>query len=411
MTAPLVIYANNFSASKPDVRSKRWALRGRAGQLIGGRTARCGFHPMSKTIPLRVHNGAAHFSGVETCGSVWTCPVCASRVATRRADDVKSVIDAIEAEGGATYMMAFTLRHSRAQTAAETRAAVTGCWSKMLSRRAWKRLCAEYGITGYIRALEVTHGGNGWHPHLHTLLIGDRELSSDETAACELAIFELWESIVAKTGNGWVKRSLFKFERAENSEMAGRYVVKWGADRELTQAHSKVARGGGLSPWGLLERSMDGDRRAGALFREYAKAFHGARQLTWSGGLKARFGIDVPDDEIAAETAEEARAEVVGVVTATEYRNMHNAGVLPELLGLAEKSGAPAVMSFIARWRIEHPPAEPKDGGDDYEFAIRVYADAFGSRPGTAAQGVDVRKSRYGRAAIRRVAGDHSAAL
>jgi hypothetical protein len=381
MTAPLVIYASNFSYD--DIRARRWELRARAGRLIGGRQARCGFHPIAPIVAVKSNGKSAHFSGIETCGSIWTCAVCASRIAAERAVEVHKAISGVEAAGGATYMMAFTIRHNRKHTALESKSAVTGAWSKLIAGSVFARWKRKYGIDGYIRALEVTwNNQNGWHPHLHVLFTMTAPLDDDARAELEQLIFERWAHLIEKAKWGWVKRDLFMLERAENSDAAGSYVAKWGADKELTQSHVKVARGGGMSPWQLLERHKGGDRRAGALFCAYAKAFRGARQLTWSKGLKARFGIgDVIDADVAAETSNEAAMETIGALTRQEYYDLHKAGLLPVLLSNiedAEDGGAVGFKRFIGRWRTDHPPgpsADPWESDLVRQAAVRAYAD------------------------------------
>ena len=42
----------------------------------------------------------AGFGGLVTCGSVWACPVCAAKVATKRAEDLAAVLDAVHAWAG-----------------------------------------------------------------------------------------------------------------------------------------------------------------------------------------------------------------------------------------------------------------------------------------------------------------------
>ena len=55
------------------------------------------------------------------------------------------------------------------------------------------------------------------------------------------------------------------------------------------------------------ERRTDGQREAEALFREYAEATKGRRQLVWSPGLKKRYAIaDMDDEELCAQVEEDS---------------------------------------------------------------------------------------------------------
>jgi hypothetical protein len=42
------------------------------------------------------------------------------------------------------------------------------CWAAVLKGGPWRRICAQFGIEGQVRVVEVTWGDTfGWHPHLH----------------------------------------------------------------------------------------------------------------------------------------------------------------------------------------------------------------------------------------------------
>lgn len=89
---------------------------------------------------------------------------------------------------------------------------------------------------------------------------------------------------------------------------AGRYLAKLGL--ELTGAFSKRAAGRSFTHWQLARAVADGEQWAAPLWREHSAAMLGARQLTWSPGLRARLGLqpERPDECIAAETLPEPAA-------------------------------------------------------------------------------------------------------
>jgi hypothetical protein len=55
----------------------------------------------------------AGYSGLASCGSVWACPQCAAKIATRRADDLSKVMRAVDKAGGSAFLLTLTMRHSR----------------------------------------------------------------------------------------------------------------------------------------------------------------------------------------------------------------------------------------------------------------------------------------------------------
>lgn len=56
---------------------------------------------------------SAGYSGLASCGSVWACPQCAAKVATRRADELSKVMRAVDEAGGSAFLLTLTMRHSR----------------------------------------------------------------------------------------------------------------------------------------------------------------------------------------------------------------------------------------------------------------------------------------------------------
>jgi hypothetical protein len=92
---------------------------------------------------------------------------------------------------------------------------------------------------------------------------------------------------------------------------AEQYVSKWGLEHELTKGHVKKGRNGGYTPFDLLQYSMldatMNGRTAASLWQEFGIATKGARQLSWSRGLKKLLLIEEKtDEELAEETDKNA---------------------------------------------------------------------------------------------------------
>lgn len=286
----------------------RHRLRTRAGRILGGRTWRCGRHRTSQVVSLwRRPDGGCYFAGLETCGSIWACPVCAAKIAEGRRRDIEAVLAAALELGGAGHMATLTIPHARLDAAGALRSAVATAWRKVQQGAGWKRLKKRFGVAGLVRALEVTHGDFGWHPHLHVLFVG-RPLSDKEQRAFHALLFRRWRKRVGELLSG--KPCAFAATDFRPATAAD-YVAKWGAPAEIAKAASKISRKGGRSPWQLLADADAGDRQAARLFAEYAAAFKGARHLTWSRGLRETLGLyDEPTDEQLAEREAEIDPEL-----------------------------------------------------------------------------------------------------
>ncbi len=289
----------------PDTaRQERHALRDRAADLTGWeRLGECGRARTQPGVELwRGEGGGVHYRGLATCGSIWTCPVCSTKIATRRAEEVCELVEAHEADPAhAVYMATFTIRHRASDRAKALREMVALAWRKLQNRRGWRAFKDDFGVIGTVRALEVTHGKkNGWHPHVHVLIFTDRPIKNEAQAAA--ALYWEWSQVVAKLG-GTTERKAFHMRRASKGVIAAEYVAKWGAGHEVAKGAHKDAAG--RSVWDLLKAS-EHDASAGRLFVEYAEAFKGARHLTYSRGLREGYGLrDAASDQELAEADEQ----------------------------------------------------------------------------------------------------------
>lgn len=373
MIAPLESNASYVAAGN-SIREKRHSLRRTAGYLLPNeRVKGCGRKRHSQTVDLVRSVKGAHFVGVETCGSVWHCPVCAARIAEQRRLEVADAITGAAEAGGASYMLTLTMRHGRYDKLGYLKSAIADGWRKVQNRRSYRVFKAQHGVIGTIRAIEVTHGqANGWHPHLHILFIVKQSFDGEDVTVVEQTLFELWTDVLTSLTGRYVALDALDFRPATASD----YVTKWGADRELVKGQQKEGSGS-LSPWQLLAAFKDGNKRAGKLFQEYAATFKGAQQLTWSKGLKAWFGIgEVSDEEVVSVHTEEAQDALpinelpegrVGVLDRKAFDEICRQNLTAQVLNAAHALGWKGVMSYLETKRIAvaHPDsgswAQPPD--------------------------------------------------
>ena len=264
--------------------------------------------------------------GLQTCGSVWTCPVCAAKIAERRRVELLDAMEMHKAQGGAVSLLTLTTPHQRGDNLAVLLAQQGKALVGFLKDRAVVAVFAEMGWIGQVRALEVTHGrrsdrNNGWHPHFHILQfhqVAGREADRKDWTA---RLYLRWVAYCEKAGLG--TPSYRHGIKLDDGTRASQYVTKWGLEDEMTKGHTKKAKTGGETPFDLLRAYLaDGqDSQAAALFREFAECFRGKRQLSWSNGLKARFYVDDKSDEQLAEELED-NAVLLGQITVQQWRDV-----------------------------------------------------------------------------------------
>jgi hypothetical protein len=281
--------------------------------------------------------GRAYYGSVEVCSSVWLCPVCAAKVSEHRRNELVESVAACEAAGGAVLHLTYTVQHSRQDDLGALLARFQKAYGRLVGHRTYRKLIKPtYQVFGTVRALEVTHGENGWHPHNHVLLFLSRPLTEDELGRLETELRALWARSASLEALGMNQHG---FTVRGSNKAASAYVAKWGAPEEFTKSHLKRGRGVSASPWDLLRGASAGDGRSAHLWREYAGVFKGRQQLVWSPGLRAVLGLldEVPDAEAAAALPDDSKH--LGWVTLADWLLVLRYKQRGQLLNIASATG------------------------------------------------------------------------
>lgn len=347
------------------IKARYQLQRAAQGLLRGQRVEHCQRSTMSSAgvSVYRSENGAS-YGNLATCGSVWHCPICAARITEVRRQELQDAINTWAKQGGEVYLMSLTFPHLDHQLLSENLALFAGALRKFKNSRAYKNTMQAVAAPGSIRALEVTHGSNGWHPHTHDLVFA---AAGQLEKLRELQM--VWIGNLIKVGladrcqlNDMMQAAF----DVQNGDYAAEYVAKfgheateaskiitgstWGASHEMTKAHAKVGkRLGGRTPFTLLANFIQGDNEAGELFQEFGKQFKGKRQLFWSPKLRAALRIAEPektDEQIAAEELPDR--EFVTVISHEDWRLVLSRNARFEVLRAAQDDGAEGVAALLA---------------------------------------------------------------
>lgn len=304
-----------------------------------------------------------HYKGLRICGSVHTCPLCASKIQERRRQEVAQAIAWGEGQGKALVMASYTFPHRVDQPLALLLKLQQQAITYMRGRRQYMALMGDVGFAGRIRTLEVTHGKNGWHPHTHELLIVS---PSADPLRMRMVLAELWLKACKKVGlfqpdrdDEWAFLA-HSVDVRDGDEGAAAYLAKmddqnkWGLSHEMTKGSSKQGRASGVHPFKLAA-----DVSTSGLFMEYVNAIKGSRQLVWSRGLKAAVGVDdKTDEEIAQEEATRVTDRIS--LTPDDWRKVIKVDARYDLIHAAETGGHDAV-----RRALDALPEVVQDNADD----------------------------------------------
>src|SRR5260221_95212 len=347
------------SAESKAFRREVYRVRGTSRRLTrNANHEKCGCVRIGPQVAIirNAETGRCSFGGLATCGLVWECLPCSTKIRVERARELQDVVawHCEERSPESAQLLTLTVRHRYGDELHALRTGLANAWRRFTRDARFARFKARVGVVGYVRALEVTHGGNGWHPHLHIVLL----VKHPEQLAMERAwLVQKWESAVvdelghAPEPNAQHGVDLRACHKAD-------YLAKLGL--EIAAPSAKRSARGNRTPFEIVgdidapqlvhdERSDDEryDERAESihLWKTWCEDMKGARMLTWSRGLRAAAGLleERDDEEIAAE------AEGKIQVTLVSADGWSRVGPLlrSRLLDAAERGGEAAVLQLL----------------------------------------------------------------
>jgi hypothetical protein len=309
--------------------------------------------------------GNPYFSGLQTCGSVWVCPVCAKKITEVRRQEIEK---AIESHSGSCLMVTFTIPHNITDSLENSYDLLMKARREMKGQRPVKRrnkrpliytfseLAETYQFLGDIGSIEITYSdNNGFHPHCHSLFLFEKELTQAEIAQIEYYLkYAYLDTLIIKCKLDYIDQNsllsrglkvdqirnlqdyITKAHKQDKSEseikkIANCYNGRWKYSEELTKQHVKKGKSESLTPFDflrILNKVKDSRiyKKYASLFVEYYRATFGRRQIFWGKcfkkdmGLKEYFKIkDISDEEIA-QTEEQREDDRLGIVEYKEFK-------------------------------------------------------------------------------------------
>lgn len=271
------------------------------------------------------------FSGLMACGNVWLCPECAGKVAARRAARVERALRVAVERGGWAVLITFTLRHHDRHPLAALVDGLRKGWRAVRSGAVAQRERRELGVIGVVRSIEITHGVNGWHPHVHALVVFDGQPTPAQMDALARSMFGRWTRAIVRAG---LPAPLAEQHGLDVTHLGAstpegtyasiaawaRYAVK-GITGETVLGVVKDAKGTNRSVRELMRDAVIGTRWASddgrtvvtlddtvrGLLLEYEAVTKRVKHLTGTAELEKVLGLDVDeatDEEVAAEEAD-----------------------------------------------------------------------------------------------------------
>lgn len=328
--------------------------------LIGERVAKC-YRVRVKEF-VEVHRSQkferAHYGGLSTCASVWSCPVCAAKITERRRVELQQAVDGAIARGMSVFMVTWTLQHTKEDKLNDVRDVMTKALRGLKAGRWYQSFIDDFGIVGNVTGSEVTYGTqNGWHYHRHSIFFSTARVTDIECGEIQARLSSQYRGKLEKmgryahpiigvdvrVGDSRVSDYVLKYGHQEN-------ISNWSLSAEITKGSSKSALDGDdhFTPFELLDLCLHKEKGSGNLFAEYALTMKGYNQIRWSDGLRDLLALDqeVTDEELAAVQDEDA--VLFAHITASQWRKVLQADARGRLLEVASAGNINWLQDFLS---------------------------------------------------------------
>lgn len=355
-TGDYQLFKSDFQ-SREDSRLSKYKIQREASRLLWDskkgkeqhRTCKCNRVRIDSEVKVFSSDKSSHYAGLMQCGSVWTCPVCAPKINQKKGDELRIAFAKAINLNLDVNLFTFTIPHYEHQRLSTNINKINKARQDF-----WRSSTAKHfrksGYIGRVDSFELTHGDNGWHPHVHAIVFaspGLIELFADSLR--DEWMKQLYKHGLAVPGQRGLHRSL----DIRDGSRAGDYILKFGSDGEskltkngdvitwdiadeVTRSHTKNGRGQSLTPFDFLRLSSSSSvsaelkKRYRILFREYSRVMKGKCQVRWSRGLRDYFqlGEQLSDEQLVQEQDEQATCKAI--ITSFEWR---------ELLSVEKKTG------------------------------------------------------------------------
>ena len=346
-----------------DNQIKRFSLQSHSRDLLPNEAvANCLRLRIDQKRPIDVWKSIsfakAAYGNLQTCKSVWACPVCASKITERRRVELQQGVSNFN---GKILLLTLTLQHKINESLQVIVTSLLKAYSDIFtSGKKWTKIIEMFGIVGTIRTLEITYGDNGFHPHLHILLFSN---SNDiDVIGLHNILFDRWEHSLNRIGR---YTNVKAFNLKYGHENIWEYVTKWGMyldeglssgnwsiSHEMTKSVVKRAKKGGYTPFALLESSQNGNEIHGKLFQEYFRYMKGKQQLRYSKGLRELLGIaEKTDEEICNEKIEQSYLFMI--LSREQWKQILGNDIRAELLQQVANGDIQDVVTFLVKFGIE----------------------------------------------------------
>lgn len=371
--------------STVEARNKSYQLRFIASDILGGRQATCGCSPIGKGDDIRIVRqerevmqldgtkqvkDGYYFAGLQSCGSVWTCPFCALKITNHKSKVVADLLTPYlsNKEIYSTGFLTLTTRHNIKERAVDVKNRVLKAWRKVQQCRKYRKWAENIKLVGDVRSFEwKISKKTGYHPHLHIAFVAEcKKWQLEQFSSGVIKLF------VAAIGKEFALDYVQKFKPIWDAQGLANYISKWDVAKELTMHPNKVnGDPDSLTAFGVLDyigKMQDSGnvvevKKWKRIFKEYAGATKGAKQVTISRKLTDHYKnliapaeiqtvveLEKTDEQIVEQ--EQENTTVAISIAQPVFKQIAKHRIQAQVLNTFEKEGIIPVMEFLQEFGI-----------------------------------------------------------
>lgn len=302
--------------------------------------------------------------------NTWVCPLCSFNIAVGRVNELREIIYKAKKMDMECYHMTVTMAHHEwddlGQMLQDMRGALYKFWGYSMVKD-WFKSCFVHRVS----TVEITKGfddfSNGWHPHVHILLIGHKGvpcevLQDDYTAA--------WLKALNSVGREGKEGIALKVEPVTNIE---RYLTKVPCEIGLSNV-TKHGHGAHMTFFQMVAYAVTCgssviQAEIAEYVREYYKATKGMHQMQKSRGLNEYFGVKEKTDQELADQDTETVVRRLLWVKGREIRRCLNHDDYANITLMARVGDVASVIDYLRKhgvttiWETEEDSFMAVTGG------------------------------------------------
>lgn len=317
---------------------------------------KCGVVPCSDFVKMEhaTFDGMGHakLEGIAHDHNTWICPVCSLQIARGRVEELRTLAYRAKKRDYELYHMTITMGHEIWEKLGDMLEDMDYCRTRMWRNGTIRRLYSEHFI-GRVQVLEIMRGmdelSNGWHPHLHILLVGQKNI---DVEAIEKKMSDAWIKCLKSVGREGKEGIALQIKPAAEIED---YLTKIPCEIALGNV-SKHGHGCHMSFFQMVNYAVGmacTREDIDPLIVEYYRATKGRKQLEWSRGLKAEFGITDKSDEQLVEEASKA-LYVLAMTNNRNWRKINTHSNVAEIRVLLDKNNMDGLHSYLDRFGVRY---------------------------------------------------------